>query len=203
MTRIIKSRNFSQNFDKISQNGSSLVISLLLMIALVLVAFASASSSLFQERMAGNVRDRAAAFNAAEAALRDAEEYMRSNPILPLFNGASSGPSKGHFKVNTLNLGVPNAELPAGALPNDVSTEGLWASKTAIAAIRSAGIRYGSNTSRPAIPDLPEQPIFVLEEMPQQPGRMMTYRITSIGFGRNDAIVVLQTYYTPPQLTVI
>jgi type IV pilus assembly protein PilX len=182
-----------------NQAGSSLVISLLLMIALVLLAFASANSSLLQERMAGNVRDRSAAFNAAEAGLRDAEQYMREKEVLPVFNGTN-----GHFKLNELNISVvAGTDVPAGSSTTDVSTEDIWATKKAIEEIKTKGIAYGSNTLRPNLPNVPEQPRYTIEEMPQQAGRMMTFRITCVGFGPNDSVVVLQSYYTPPQFTVI
>jgi type IV pilus assembly protein PilX len=181
------------------QSGSSLVISLLLMIALVLVAFASANSSLFQERMAGNVRDRSSAFNAAEAGLRDAEQYMREKEVLPVFDGTD-----GHFKLNQLGFALQSeTDVPATSSTDDVSTEEIWASKKAIDQMRIKGRLYGTDTARSNLPNVPEQPRYTIEEMPQQPGRMMSFRITSVGFGPNDSVVVLQTYYTPPQFTVI
>jgi type IV pilus assembly protein PilX len=62
-----------------AQRGASLVIALMFLIVLTIVGLVSVRSSTFQERMAGNNRDRAVAFEAAEAALRDAERDVQLN----------------------------------------------------------------------------------------------------------------------------
>lgn len=62
-----------------SQRGVSLVIALMFLIVLTVLGLVAVRSSTVQERMAGNDRDRAIAFEAAEAALRDAERDVRAN----------------------------------------------------------------------------------------------------------------------------
>lgn len=56
------------------ERGISLVIVLLLLIAMSLLGVAVLRSSAMQERMSANLRDRGIAFQAAEAALRYAQE---------------------------------------------------------------------------------------------------------------------------------
>lgn len=62
------------------QNGSVLLVSLIMLLLLTLVAVGGMQGTILQERMTGNLRDRDLAFQAAEAALREAEAFIRDNP---------------------------------------------------------------------------------------------------------------------------
>jgi type IV pilus assembly protein PilX len=55
------------------QRGSALIVSLIFLVILTLLGITAASVTSQEERMAGNTRDRDLAFEAAEAAMRDAE----------------------------------------------------------------------------------------------------------------------------------
>jgi len=61
------------------QAGASLVIALLFLLVLTVMGLAAVRGSTLQERIAGNDRDRATAFEAAEATLRDAERDILDN----------------------------------------------------------------------------------------------------------------------------
>ncbi|MCG5517020.1 MULTISPECIES: PilX N-terminal domain-containing pilus assembly protein [unclassified Ectothiorhodospira] len=63
-----------------SQQGAVLIVSLIFLVLLTLVGLASMQGSTMQERMAGNMYDRAIAFQRAEIALRAGENSL-SNPI--------------------------------------------------------------------------------------------------------------------------
>ncbi len=58
-----------------------MVIALVLLLVLTLMAITGMQISSMQERMAGNMRDASLAFQSAEAALRDAEVYIRENRV--------------------------------------------------------------------------------------------------------------------------
>ncbi|MCC5862000.1 MAG: hypothetical protein JJT93_08850 [Gammaproteobacteria bacterium] len=60
------------------QQGSALVISLVFLIVMTLIAVGAMRDTTLQERMAGNLRDRSLAFQAAEAALREGENWLLS-----------------------------------------------------------------------------------------------------------------------------
>lgn len=62
------------------QRGSVLLVSLIMLLLLTLVAVGGMQGTILQERMTGNLRDRDLAFQAAEAALREAETFIRSSP---------------------------------------------------------------------------------------------------------------------------
>ena len=64
-----------------AQRGISLVVSLVLLVVATLVALGSMRGVVLQSRMSGTTHDRSLAFQAAEAALRDAE--TRAAAALP------------------------------------------------------------------------------------------------------------------------
>lgn len=70
------------------QQGSVLIIALLFLLLLTLVGVTAMQSSTIEERMAGNARDSSIAFQAAEAALREAEDYLTQAVVGP-FDGSS------------------------------------------------------------------------------------------------------------------
>lgn len=75
------------------QQGSALIVSLLILIVMTLIGITGMGTSNLEEKMAGNARDTALAFQAAEAALRDAEEYYENDIVVlgAAFTGCSAG----------------------------------------------------------------------------------------------------------------
>lgn len=66
------------------QSGAVLILSLAVLLLLSLVGLSGASSTTLEERMAGNFRDQRVAFEAAEAALGSAEQWVENNDLLPI-----------------------------------------------------------------------------------------------------------------------
>lgn len=75
------------------QSGSALIISLVILVVMTLIGITAMGSSTLQERMAGNSRDTALAFQAAEAALRDGEMYYENTVVSigAAFDGSNAG----------------------------------------------------------------------------------------------------------------
>lgn len=66
-----------------AQRGATLMVALIFLIVLALLGISAVQNNTFQEKMAGNSRDRELAFEAAEAAIRDASTNLislRSGP---------------------------------------------------------------------------------------------------------------------------
>ncbi len=61
------------------QSGSALIVSLVMLLLLSLIGVAGMQSTILQDRMTGNLQDHELAFQAAEAALREAENTLRTN----------------------------------------------------------------------------------------------------------------------------
>lgn len=69
-------------------SGSALIISILLLLVMSVLGLAAMQTTTLQERMSMNMRDRHMAFQAAEAALRDAEQFLfAGGGLLATFNG--------------------------------------------------------------------------------------------------------------------
>jgi type IV pilus assembly protein PilX len=60
------------------QRGAVLIISMIILLLLTILGVTSMQSTTLEERMAGNMRDRHLAFEAAEAALLHAEQFLDS-----------------------------------------------------------------------------------------------------------------------------
>lgn len=58
------------------QRGAVLVVGLIFLVVLTIIGVTAMQVTTMEERMAANARDRSKAFQAAEAGLRDAEDYM-------------------------------------------------------------------------------------------------------------------------------
>jgi type IV pilus assembly protein PilX len=80
------------------QSGAALIIALLFLLMMSLLSTSTMRSATMQERMAGNTRDYNLGFQGAEAALRDAETYLRTTAVLPDFDDVG-----GHYIVNSAN----------------------------------------------------------------------------------------------------
>lgn len=65
-----------------TQGGFSLIVALIMLIVIIMLGISGSQMSINEERGARNVRDRQLAFQAAEAALKDAE-YEILNPASP------------------------------------------------------------------------------------------------------------------------
>jgi type IV pilus assembly protein PilX len=80
------------------EHGSALIISLVFLVAMTLIAVTAMRDTSLQERMAGNLRDRSLAFQAAEGSLRDGETWLLS----------------------------PAGRLAAGALLDEIAAPDAW-----------------------------------------------------------------------------
>lgn len=74
------------------QSGAVLIVGLIMLLLMTIVGLAAIRGSSLQELMAGNLRDRNLAFQAAEAGLRAGESRLRDTVVaLPVFNGSVAG----------------------------------------------------------------------------------------------------------------
>lgn len=161
------------------QTGAVLVVALIMLLALTLIGVSGLSSTTMEERMAGNMRDINTAFQAAEAALREGENFLTA-AALPEFN-------------NTNGLYKP---APAYTPERWLSTS--WAAS-------SSTSRAYSGT----IADLSAAPRYIIEELPSvspAPGASLAsdyvppdsgmYRVTARAQGGSDTtVVMLQSTY--------
>lgn len=85
-----------------NQNGAVLIVSLILLLVMTILALSGAQVVRMQERMAGNMRDSDLALQGAEAALRDAEQYLEDMTAWPAECTSTSATGCLMFAMGTL-----------------------------------------------------------------------------------------------------
>ena len=194
-----------------AQAGISLVIVLILLFASVLLGTSAAVIALQAEKASRGDRDRQSAFQAAEAALIDAQ--------LDIDTAGSPGAIRTEPFSPSGALGFPPTDQAANCVSGQTSSSlGLckraidgqipsWlAINLADTSAQSLSVPYGRFTQQKfptgqlALPAA--LPRYVIELMPyHRPGMdasasSYAYRITAIGFGANSSTqVVLQAFY--------
>jgi type IV pilus assembly protein PilX len=169
---------------RLKQKGSVLVLSLIMLVILTMLGVSSMSSSSLQEKMAGNFRDRQIAFQAAEAALAFAENYVNSD-----INSANlgnndgyynngSGPTSNNAFTSTWWTGTNSKVL--GTTINEVRTQPRFTieARDEVGSVSGTSINvtsYGESTGG---------------------GIITSFRVTARGTGKsNNTVVILQTNY--------
>ena len=104
-----------------SQRGAVLAVALIMLVVLTLVAVTGMRGAIQQERMAGNMRDRSLAFQAAEITIRSAENFIQGVAIMP--------PSNAIFDGNNGLLNLAHAEPDYYNITNtwSAANSGLYA----------------------------------------------------------------------------
>jgi type IV pilus assembly protein PilX len=145
------------------QRGSALVTGLVFLVAIIMLGLSASSSSIQQEMGVRNIRDQAVALEAADAALRAGETYLRSVSCQ-----VSSAIVRAPGFCNLTNQ-------------NCIATD--WGKN---------GILFGTLDGTAPLPNVYAQPRYIIEEFPggaslsgsgfcSQSTRY--YRITALGIG--------------------
>ncbi len=193
-----------------SQNGATLLVTLLLLIVVLLLGIAAAQIALQGEKSSRNDRDHQIAFQAAEAALLDAEmdiqqspDVMRSRSHLFHAGGAIGFPGAGDPICSggeqNISLGLCRYEEGASAAWRQIdflSAGTHTANSVPYGKFTGQLFQYGSGL-------LPARlPRYVIELMPHRKAGASAeqtdylYRITAVGFGvRETTQIALQTFY--------
>lgn len=177
------------------QRGTALVIAMLFLVILGMLGITTMTATTLEERMAGNVRDRDIAMQAAEAVLRDAERDLTNT------NAA--------FRVVKANSFLASCAgglclQPGGPLPTpftDVPLGNLTdVTKSAF---------YGQFTGEIPIQGPVQQPRYMIELLGVEPAQLpappvgstvKNFRVTARGVGKNpNTVVLLQTVF---QMTI-
>jgi type IV pilus assembly protein PilX len=177
------------NFNLARQRGVSLLIVLLLLLIMTLLGLAGLRSTIMEEKMSANLLDRSIGFQAAEAALREAEVIAATRPVFP-----TSG--------NCDAQGLCPAPVPTpGSLDRwrdpsfpSAPTAGGWINATvALSALNASAPQYFIEP----LGDGPNWP-GCDREIPTAPNCLAPrYRITARSSAANRAQVILQANYSP------
>lgn len=118
-----------------AQRGVALVVALILLVVITLVGLASVGGTILQNKMAANQYDRQIAFQASEAALREAEKAIRAATTTQL---APAG-----FEDCSVPAGSPDGTAPANyCLTNPFGDAGVPAGQ--LVTVASANFNPGS-----------------------------------------------------------
>lgn len=175
------------------QRGAALLTGLIFMVILTLLGITAARMAGLEERMSGNMRDRALAMQAAEMALRDAErDILTSGRISGLTDFVAAC-------TNGLCYNGPDGNT------NGVNwiTTPIWTLASMTAA---PSVEYGANT--PAAPGdiigVSAAPRYIIEGMEKycwakcDSEKTLGYRITVRAQGANpNTVVWLQEVFKP------
>ncbi|MFO1259229.1 MAG: PilX N-terminal domain-containing pilus assembly protein [Gammaproteobacteria bacterium] len=74
------------------QQGTVLIAGLMILLILTIMGIATMNSSTLAEKLSGNLRDKTNAFQSAESALLDAEQWLKQQPNRPSTTAACSLP---------------------------------------------------------------------------------------------------------------
>ena len=161
------------------QSGAVLIISLIMLLLLTLIGASSMQTTSLEEKMAGNIRDRNLAFQAAESALNAAEASLDPPNALPTFTDAGTG---GFYSATST--------IPTSAA---ILTDSFWTtSPKATSSVTTLG--NGITT-----------PVYIIQQLPaacfSPPCTVMPpppYRITVRATGAStNTVVILQSVYSP------
>lgn len=173
------------------EHGFSLVMGLLFVVVIGVLAMAALSSTTVQEKIVGNSRDRNLAFQAAEAALRDAERDIDAN----ITTATVFSPTCANGLCTYATSGIPQ-HLAIDWTDSSVTRT------------------YGAFTGAPPLAGVTQQPRYIIERLPplaaavgesaalgiRPAANRSGYRITALGFGaRNETRVMLQSTYVRQQ----
>lgn len=170
-----------------TQSGAVLVVGLIILLVLTMIGITAVQTTTLEEHMAGNARNANVAFQAAESALRDGEEWVMT--------------------IDPYNM--PNAVSTCSTAPCDLWNVGDLTSDFAGQSAswwKTNGREYGTKGTR----DLKESafdPYFTVEYLGQPPVRSQPgwssasrglgehfFRVTAYGVGGDgSARAVLQT----------
>ncbi len=174
----------------VGQRGAALITSLIFLIVLTLIGVTAARMSSLEERMAGNLRDRALAMQAAELALRDAErDILNSGRVSGISDFAADCDQDD--ANNTPDDGLCYNGAAGFAAP-------VW---TLFSMTAAPSVGYGDITGATAVPLVSAQPRYLIEGIRKAPpgsGDSFFYRITVRAQGVNaNTVVMLQEVFKP------
>lgn len=162
------------------QQGMVLVVTLVLMLILTIIATSSMQVSTMQERIAGNTRDTVTAFQAAETAIRQAENILEG-ASLGAFNG-----SDGRYEVCSPDDKRVACQKPDWKNRESSGWVGIENEITHVAKQPEYIVEKYSAVKNPEASLDADKPLDTFE----------FYRVTARGYGVSDnSLVVLQSTY--------
>lgn len=188
------------------EKGLVLMIALIFLVVITLLGITAMRTNILEERLAGNSRDWALAFQAAEAALRDAEKDIQS--------GTRFVGETGFDPACTNGLCTP--QIDGTPIWQDLETAANSGWMTGASAGPSVAYGFYTNPTPATVANVARQPRYIIEVVTEKgsslvqkggygnQGNQYVYRVTARGFGTSVdsngvpiARATLQTMYKP------
>jgi len=187
------------------QHGAVLIIALLFLVILTILGVTAMTATTFEEKISGNTRDLNVAFQAAEAALRDARRDV-NGIVIPPFAAPRNPPISGATGFGD-PIGTPATCSATGlCFP---AASGPTPALLSVDMTAAPSIAYGAYSGIPGLTGVSAQPRYFIEVL-CLPAAGATlggtaidfcnfYRITARGYGANpNTQVTLQEIYLRP-----
>lgn len=197
------------------QSGVVMVISLIMLLALTLIGVTSSNVTGLEEKMAANSKDINLAFQAAEAALRDAEASLK---VRPTFDRAATNANQGVGGYYTL---LNNDEDETSNPPKDPTLKDPQPQPAFYDSVVWYGTKVitynNTGSSGNKLAGIYRAPVYIIEEIsstglssagssggtlgggsdssdPPSTGKVVFYRITAHGWGSNaNSVATVQS----------
>ena len=162
-----------------TQAGVVLVISLIILLLLTIIGLSATQTTALEEKMAGNLRDKSLAFQAAESALRVAE--LRLNPPPPPKDFTAAGTAGTPVTAglySDVNPLIPNPIPTATAILTDT----FWSS--------NPNATLPTPTGLGNVIDL-NPPLYIIQKLPEFPAPSVSNAVVT---GSNSNVIKCQPY---------
>lgn len=197
------------------QQGIALITAVIMLMVITVLALAGARIALDTKRSTRNQRDFEIAFQAAQAALRDAETDIsyatgKNNRTWLFQPDSSTG-----FVAGVCGTSTDKATPYLGLCDNGDTTKNIWDIVDWTATIGPQTVEYGTFTGNnfPTGSGLTpaRKPRYLIELLPDRSNgedatvgagqtSAFIYRVTAVGFGPNDTTrAMVQMYYRKPK----
>jgi len=161
------------------QSGAVLVVGLVMVLVLSVVVIVSSKTTILQQKMTSNLRDKELAFQSAETALRAGEHFLDDSTETALKAIVFDGTTAGYHNYNIVR---------------DLTQESDWQNLTTL-------------ESTHALSQVKQKPVYIIEHISgikplggslqaATPEDSLYYRVTAKSKGGTDAsLAILQTVY--------
>ncbi|PNS09466.1 pilus assembly PilX family protein [Solilutibacter silvestris] len=178
----------NRNLPNRNERGAALIVVLMLLVIVTLLGLVAMREAILQERMAGYTIARGYAFQAAEEALRVAEDFAKGHPAIPTSgcnNGVCATPATGQASLYetqssfwTTAGNYQNAAVDPNGITPKFSLEG-YGTKSASGTLGDTCFGDGCVNAGSTV-------------------RAQVYRITVLSQAPNGTEVMLQSLYQAP-----
>jgi len=177
-----------------AQRGAVMITALMILLLMTVFGISTMDTNILEEKMAGNMRDRNIAFQAAESALRAGESLVASWSVLPDIRDVNdSTDTSPLWDLNSADP-VTNNNIP------------WWGESARPLSWWKANAKVLTGSDKVAGLSDANQPAFLIEKLPPRAGTLeaaqsldgadIFMQVTARGVGRSDTtVVVLQSVY--------